>query len=145
MTGSTRFDPERELPGHLEYRDWRAARWPATARSWRVRRWVARRIEAFASGFDLVAAPFLFAGRAIRNFADFVHGQPRARIELNLAGLPPRSVSAYVKRVVHSPRRPFAPEDLDFLASYCSAIPEALDALDPELRAAVLGRRGGAA
>lgn len=139
-----RFAPDAaQLPAHLEYCHWRPARFPATSRSWRVRRWIARRIEAFAVGIHWCAAAFLLGERLIRNFAELVHGQPRVAQRLNWSGLPPRRVNRFEPLVAPPAAEPYTESDLDFLADYCRAIPEALAALSPQLRAAVIARRHG--
>lgn len=139
-----RFAPDAvPLPPEREYCDWRAARFPATARSWRARRWIARRVEAFAVGIRWCASPFLTAECVVRNFAELVHGQPHVAQRLNFEGFGLRRVNAYAPLRPVGKRLPFADADIEFLAGYCAAIPEALAALDAEMRAAVIARQGG--
>lgn len=128
-----RFSPDTALPAHLEHHLWQAARWPATARSWRVRRAIGASIETATE--RLVAA--------LRNFADFVHGQPKFEVRLAWATMPERRVNRHTHKAVVETEQPFADADIAFLADYCATIPEALDVLSPRLRAAVLARQGG--
>lgn len=127
-----RFDPEHRLPEALEYYRWRAARWPA-GRHWRLRRKAGAAIDGLALAASMLA-------RLLRGAADFVHGQPQVATRINPASLPQR-LNRYTARTIAVPRRPFDPADLDFLATFTRQMPAALDALDPELRRAVLARR----
>lgn len=133
-----RFDPELRLPADREFWNWRPATWPATASSWRVRRAIGRPIDGLAR---MVSG----AGTAILRFADFVHGQPQVSVRMNLAALGPRRVNRFVERNVTFPRAPFAAADLAFLADHSRRVPATLDALDDELREAVLAEQARAA
>lgn len=133
-----RFDPDHVLPAAQEYHAWRAARWPASARSWRVRRVLGRCVDVGAIGVAFVAV-------GIFGLADLVHGQPHVSTRLNWAKVPAPRLNRHVAKTHEPlPREPFADDDLDFLARFLVRQPEAARALDPELLAAVRRRQGGA-